>query len=52
LLENNHLILNLNEPCRIANTNWIKPGKVIREVTLSTDGGKAWADEAVGSCRG
>jgi alpha-glucosidase len=38
LLANNDLILNLNPPCEIKNTSWIKPGKVMREVTLSTDG--------------
>lgn len=41
LLENDFLFLNLNEPCAIADTSWIKPGKVIREVTLTTKGGKA-----------
>ena len=47
LLERNDLILNLNDPCAIANTSWIKPGKVIREVTLTTAGGKACVDFAV-----
>ncbi|MCX7049080.1 MAG: glycoside hydrolase family 97 N-terminal domain-containing protein [Candidatus Sumerlaeota bacterium] len=46
LLENNFIILNLNDPCAIADTSWIKPGKVIREVTLSTVGGKACVDFA------
>lgn len=46
LLENNVLILNLNDPCAIADTSWIKPGKVIREVTLTTTGGKACVDFA------
>jgi alpha-glucosidase len=46
LLENNDLILNLNDPNTVANTSWIKPGKVIREVTLTTDGGKACVDFA------
>jgi alpha-glucosidase len=41
ILENNYLLLNLNEPNKIANTSWIKPGKVIREVTLTSDGAKA-----------
>ena len=41
------LILNLNDPCAIADTSWIKPGKVIREVTLTTAGGKACVDFAV-----
>ncbi len=47
LLENNTIILNLNEPCAIGDTSWIKPGKVIREVSLSTAGGKACVDFAV-----
>lgn len=47
LLENNFLILNLNDPCAIADTSWIQPGKVIREVTLTTVGGKACVDFAV-----
>ncbi len=28
LLENNHLLLNLNEPSKLEKTDWIKPGKV------------------------
>jgi len=47
LLERNYLILNLNKPCAIKDTSWIKPGKVIREVTLTTDGGRACVDFAV-----
>jgi alpha-glucosidase len=47
LLERNYLILNSNEPCAIEDTSWIKPGKVIREVTLTTSGGKACVDFAV-----
>jgi alpha-glucosidase len=47
LLENNFLLLNLNEPCAIADTSWIKPGKVLREITLSTEGAKACVDFAV-----
>ncbi|UCD51797.1 MAG: glycoside hydrolase family 97 N-terminal domain-containing protein [Phycisphaerales bacterium] len=47
LLENNDIILNVNEPCAIGDTSWIKPGKVIREVTLTTTGGKACVDFAV-----
>jgi len=46
LLENNYLLLNLDEPCAIEGTSWIKPGKVIREVTLTTAGGKACVDFA------
>ncbi len=47
LLENNFIIPNLNPPCAIADTSWIKPGKVIRETTLTTDGGKACVDFCV-----
>lgn len=46
LLENNYLLLNLNEPCKIEDTSWIKPGKVIREVTLTTRGGMTCVDFA------
>ena len=46
LLESNYFVLNLNEPNQIENTSWIKPGKVIREVTLTTQGGLACVDFA------
>lgn len=46
LLEYNYLLLSLNEPSKIEDTSWIKPGKVMREVTLSTKGGKALVDFA------
>ncbi|CAG0928421.1 hypothetical protein PLCT1_00732, partial [Planctomycetaceae bacterium] len=44
LLERNDLVLNLNEPCQISDTRWIKPGKVMREITLSTTGAEACID--------
>ena len=47
LIENNDLLLNLNPPCAIDNPWWITPGKVMREVTLSTEGAKALVDFAV-----
>ncbi|MBM4028510.1 MAG: DUF4832 domain-containing protein, partial [Planctomycetes bacterium] len=47
LLERNDILLNLNDECALADTSWIKPGKVIREVTLTTAGGKACVDFAV-----
>ncbi len=47
ILENNYLVLNLNGPCQIDDTSWIRPGKVIREVTLTTEGGLACVDFAV-----
>ena len=47
LIENNYLLLNLNPPCAIENPWWIKPGKVMREVTLSTKGARDLVDFAV-----
>lgn len=46
LLENNDLIQNLNPPNQITNSSWIKPGKVFREVTLSTLGARNAIDFA------
>ncbi|MCG6191054.1 glycoside hydrolase family 97 protein [Maribellus maritimus] len=46
LLENNYFLQNLNDPCAIEDVSWIKPGKVIREVTLTTRGGIACVDFA------
>lgn len=36
LLENNDIVLNLNSSCEIADTNWIKPGKIMRSTVLGT----------------
>ena len=47
ILENNYLLLNLNEPNKITNSEWVKPGKIIREVTLTTKGGLGCVDFAV-----
>jgi alpha-glucosidase len=47
LLANNDIFLNLNEPCKIENTGWIKPGKVMREITLSSKAAKELVDFAV-----
>ena len=44
LLEKNYLLLNLNDPCEVSDVSWIKPGKVLREVTLTTTGAKAAVD--------
>lgn len=44
LLEHDDLILNLNDRCALDNTAWIRPGKVMRETTLTTAGGKACVD--------
>lgn len=46
LLQGNDLILNLNPPCAIADTSWIRPGKVMREITLSTAGARKLVDFA------
>lgn len=46
LLQNNDLVLNLNTPCQIRNTNWIKPGTVIRCTSLSMAGAKKCIDLA------
>lgn len=46
LLANNDILLNLNAPCAIEDTSWIKPGKVIRVVKLSTEGAKTVVDFA------
>jgi alpha-glucosidase len=46
LIENNHLILNLNPPGKLSNTGFIKPGKIIREMTLTNEGAKACIDFA------
>ena len=47
ILQNNDLLLNLNPPCAIGDPSWIRPGKVLREMTLSTEGGLAAVDFAV-----
>ncbi len=45
LLENNDLIPNLNDPCAIEDTSWIRPGKVIRS-ELNTKTAKQTIDWA------
>lgn len=37
LLDNNDMILNLNPDCMINDLSWIKPGKILREITLTTE---------------
>ena len=44
LLEKNYFILNLNDSSEIEDISWIKPGKVLREVTLTTNGARAAID--------
>lgn len=47
LINNNDLVLNLNAPCRIENTSWIKPGKVFRSGDLKREKVEAAIDFAV-----
>ncbi len=46
LLERNYLMLNLNPPSEIKDTSWIKPGKAMRDNTLTTANSKAIIDFA------
>lgn len=47
LLENNAILLNLNEPTQIEDVSWIKPGKIMWDMTNSMKGGKEAVDFAV-----
>lgn len=44
LLENNDLLLNLNPASRLVDADWIKPGKIMRETTLTTENALACID--------
>lgn len=44
LLEKNYLALNLNDPSELKDASWIKPGKVLRDISLTTAGGKEAVD--------
>ncbi|MBV8781612.1 MAG: glycoside hydrolase family 97 N-terminal domain-containing protein [Phycisphaerae bacterium] len=46
LLEHNYIVLNLNPPSTIADTSWIRPGKVMRCSILTTASGEAIVDLA------
>ncbi len=46
LLQHNYLLPSLSPPNAIADTSWIKPGKQMREVTITRDGGRALVDMA------
>ena len=46
LLERNYLMLNLNPPPALPDVSWIKPGKVMRDTTLTTTNSKAIIDFA------
>lgn len=45
LLEHNDIIQNLNPPCEIADAaEWVRPGTIMRETTISTEGAVATID--------
>ncbi len=44
LLENNDIILNLNPASKLVDADWIKPGKIMRETTLTTENALACID--------
>ena len=46
LINNNDFVLNLNPACKLADTSWIKPGKVFRSGDLKQDRVKAAIDFA------
>jgi hypothetical protein len=46
LLERNYLMLNLNPPLALEDVSWVKPGKVMRDTTLTTTNSKAIIDFA------
>lgn len=46
LVENNDFILNLNEPSKIADPSWIKPGKIMRVMVQTTASARANIDFA------
>lgn len=46
IIRNKDVLLNLNPPALLTNTDWIRPGKIIRDMTLSTEGAKEAIDFA------
>jgi alpha-glucosidase len=46
LLERNYLMLNLNPPLVLKDVSWIKPGKIMRDTTLTTSNSEAIIDFA------
>ncbi|HEX8313890.1 MAG TPA: glycoside hydrolase family 97 N-terminal domain-containing protein [Flavisolibacter sp.] len=46
LIQNNDIILNLNEPSKIKDVSWIKPGKIMRVMTQTTADAKENIDFA------
>ncbi len=46
LLERNYLLLDLSPPNRLAKTSWIRPGKQMRDITITKKGSRAIVDLA------
>jgi len=46
LIQNNHFILNLNEPSKIKDASWLIPGKIMRVMTQTTADARANIDFA------
>jgi alpha-glucosidase len=46
LIEKNYIVENLCEECKIKDTSWIKPGKVIRDMLMTTQSSKNYVDFA------
>lgn len=45
LLEHNSIVENLNPPCSVPDAaDWVKPGKIMRETTITTEGALATID--------
>jgi alpha-glucosidase len=47
LIERDYLILNLNAPCAIEDTAWIRPGKIFRDLLINTESLKKAVDFCV-----
>lgn len=47
LVENNFMLLNLNDPTALQDVSWIKPGKIMWDMTNSPKGGKDAVDFAL-----
>ncbi len=46
LLQRNYLLLNLSPPCKLADPSWIRPGKQMRDVTITKANSRAIIDFA------
>lgn len=47
LIQNNSIVLNLNDPVKISDTKWIRPGKIMRVMSQTTTDAKNNIDFAV-----